>query len=250
MDDSSVGSGSASENESDGDVFEAAKTDLKNVGNLLHSITILNENADCALEKDLKTPYIRINEETKFVKEYKQMSMTLSHLIKVANQKVKFLKKKVTRMESIMEEKDNEIEKIEESHAFALNDLERNCKLHKEDKKLLLPFAFKTVFYTEDMSKAVGGDTKCSTCLQDYSLQCQVAQLSCGHFFHKECALKWMSESKSNCSLCNAHVTGSICGKRRRNQSFLSTVAAIHSRSIQSSASSTLSALELEFSDP
>jgi hypothetical protein len=248
MDDASSGSGS--DTESDGDLFDGAKADLKNVNSLLDTMTILSDHVDSVLEKDLKTPYLRMNEETKFVKEYKVLQSSLSNVIKVAHKKVKFLNKKVTRMESILEEKDAEIEKIEESHAFALNDLERSCKLHKEDKKLLLPFAFKTVFYTEEMSKSVGGDTKCSTCLQDYSLQSLLAELSCGHFFHKECALKWMSESKSTCSLCNSHVTGNVCGKRKRNQSFASIIPAIHSRTTQSSASSTLSALELEFSDP
>ena len=59
MDDASSGSGS--DTESDGDLFDGAKADLKNVGSLLDTMTILSDHVYSVLEKDLKTPYLRMN---------------------------------------------------------------------------------------------------------------------------------------------------------------------------------------------
>jgi hypothetical protein len=213
-------SSSSSDDEgSDADVGAGAKSDVDGVFTLINSVNVLNENVAKKLDKYIKDSlFARFNDNTEFVKDFRLLNATVIHMMSVANNRLSQLKRKVERLESIIEEKNNELEKMEETHAMILNDLERSCRVHREDKKLLLPLAFKTVKYSEPMATFVGGDSKCSTCLMDFSTESQLAELSCGHFFHKDCAIKWMTESKSACSLCNTHVTGksSFLVKRRR----------------------------------
>ena len=212
---------SSSDEGSDADVATGAKSDVDGVSSLINSVNVLNENVENKLNKLLKeSHYLRFKESTDFVKDFRLLNATVNHMINVANNRLKQLKRKVERLELMNDEKINELEKMEETHAMIQNDLERSCRVHREDKKLLLPLAFKTVKYSETMATRVGGDSKCSTCLIDFSTECLLAELSCGHFFHKDCAIKWMTESKSACSLCNTHVTGiakeSLAIKRRR----------------------------------
>jgi len=217
-----MASSSSSDEGSDADVADVAagaKSDVEGVFSLINSVNVLNENVAKKLDKLLKeSSYLRFNDNTDFVKDFRLLNATVNHMISVANNRLRQLKRKVDRLESMNDEKINELEKMEETHAMILNDLERSCRVHREDKKLLLPLAFKTVKYSEPMATFVGGDSKCSTCLTDFSTESQLAELSCGHFFHKDCAIKWMTESKSACSLCNTHVTGksSFVVKRRR----------------------------------
>lgn len=223
----------SSDSESDGDVGVAAKGDLSAVGSLLGSVSVLTETMCKKLNADLKSSsFTRLNEDAEFVKEFRLMNSSVNHLLHVAGKKVRRLGRKIERLESQIEDKDEEIEKIEETHAFVLNDLEQSCKVHKEDKKLLLPLSFKTVPYSMSMSTEVGGDTKCSTCLQDYVENVQIAELSCGHFFHRDCAMKWMTENKSVCSLCKTHVMGkslaALCGKRRRTITSATSATSAH----------------------
>jgi len=219
-----MASSSSSDEGSDADVADVAagaKSDVEGVYSLINSVNVLNENVSKKLDKLLKeSSYLRFNDNTDFVKDFRLLNATVNHMISVANNRLRQLKRKVDRLESMNDEKINELEKMEETHAMIQNDLERSCRMHREDKKLLLQLAFKTVKYSEAMASRVGGDSKCSTCLTEFSTESQLADLSCGHFFHKDCAMKWMTESKSACSLCNTHVTGiskdSLAIKRRR----------------------------------
>ena len=219
----------ASDSESDGDVAFAAKNDVQGLVSLLGSVTVLSENVFKKLNREVKQSiFTRLTEDAEIVKEFRMLHSSMKHIVGIANTKIRKLGRKVERLETAIEEKEEEIEKIEETHVFVLNDLEKMCKIHREDKKLLLPIAFKSVHYTAQMSLTVGGDTKCSTCLQEYSEQSVLAELSCGHFFHKDCAIKWMTESRSACSLCNTHVTGKSTSvfKKRRNQNAMDTSSA------------------------
>ena len=218
----SVSSESECENSDTDELILVTKNDIEGVTSLLHSISVLHESVSKKLKQDIKD-FARITDDAEFVKQFRASSTSIEHIIKVTSSKVRKISKKIDRFQNIIDEKDSEIEKIEENHAFALNDLERSCKIHKEDKKLLLPLSFKTVQYTDEMSKNVGGDTKCSTCLEDFTTKTLLAELSCGHFFHKDCAIKWMSESKSECSLCKTHVTGKISPWKKRKLPFLLT---------------------------
>lgn len=231
----------ASDSESDGDVAAAAKNDVQGVVSLLGSVTVLSDSFLKKLNREIKQSiYSRLTEDAEIVKEFRMLHSSLKHIVGNAMTTIRKLGRKVERLETLIEEKDEEIEKIEETHAFVLNDLEKMCKIHREDKKLLLPIAFKSVNYTAQMSLTVGGDTKCSTCLQEYSEQSVLAELSCGHFFHKDCAIKWMTESRSACSLCNTHVTGKSTSvfKKRRNQNAMDTSSATSTTSTSAPSSS------------
>ena len=230
-----------SDSESDGDVAASAKNDVQGLVSLLGSVTVLSENVFKKLNREVKQSiYTRLTEDAEIVKEFRMLHSSIKHIMGTAMTTIKKLGRKVERLETLIEEKDEEIEKIEETHAFVLNDLEKMCKIHREDKKLLLPIAFKSVNYTSQMSLSVGGDTKCSTCLQEFSEESILAELSCGHFFHKDCAIKWMTESKSACSLCNTHVTGRSASvfKKRRNQTAMDTSSATSATSTSAPSSS------------
>jgi hypothetical protein len=195
---------------SDSELISLTKSEIEGVSSLLQSISVLHENVFKKLKESAR-------EEADLIKQFRVSSTSIDHILKVTLKKVKKVVKNIDKFQIVLDDKDSEIEKIEENHAFVQNDLERSCKIHKEDKKLLLPLSFKIVQYTSLMSNNVGGDSKCSTCLEDYTDTTLLAELGCGHFFHKECALKWMSENKSECSLCKTHVTGktSIWKKRK-----------------------------------
>jgi hypothetical protein len=230
-----------SDSESDGDVAVSAKHDVQGLVSLLGSVTVLSENVFKKLNREVKQSiYTRLTEDAEIVKEFRMLHSSMKHIVGNAMTTIRKLGQKVERLETLIEEKDEEIEKIEETHAFVLNDLEKMCKIHREDKKLLLPIAFKSVYYTSQMSLSVGGDTKCSTCLQEFSEESILAELSCGHFFHKDCAIKWMTESKSACSLCNTHVTGKSASvfKKRRNQTAMDTSSATSATSTSAPSSS------------
>lgn len=44
--------------------------------------------------------------------------------------------------------------------------------------------------------------TSCSICLEDFDLKEKVRVLPCGHLFHTECILPWLTTRVANCPLC------------------------------------------------
>ena len=131
------------------------------------------------------------------------LNTTICQIINLVTVNFNTISKKITQME-------NEIEKLkdqQEETVFEVNNMEQVLKTHVDDKRLLVKFAFKSIKYADFMSLIKGGSSRCSTCLEDFKSTHIIAKLNCGHFFHEECAVKWLSEHKSYCSLCKAHVT-------------------------------------------
>ena len=117
---------------------------------------------------------------------------------------------RIARKSELIEDENEELARAQDSHAFALNNLESTIKIHKDDKKLLVPLAIKNCAYTEAMSTHKGGNTSCSTCLEDFKEGVSLSVLQCGHYFHRTCALKWLIENKSTCSLCKRHIVNPV----------------------------------------
>src|SRR3990167_2531719 len=88
---------------------------------------------------------------------------------------------------------------------FALLDkekviLEEQCVLVSED----------------DIQKAKG--TECSVCLAELDQESQIFQYPhCGHYFHKECIMKWL-EGHSRCPNCRAGVRSGLYRHIERNR--------------------------------
>ena len=47
----------------------------------------------------------------------------------------------------------------------------------------------------------------CIICLED--LECEIIQLDCNHYFHKDCIFKWLNNTKS-CPICRAKINNNL----------------------------------------
>ena len=45
-------------------------------------------------------------------------------------------------------------------------------------------------------------DIACSTCLESFTLDCDVSTTPCGHLFHTKCINKWIKNEKRDCPQC------------------------------------------------
>lgn len=52
----------------------------------------------------------------------------------------------------------------------------------------------------------ISGDAACSICLDDMK-EIEAVCLPCGHIFHTECAMKWLTKRSQCCPLCKRQVT-------------------------------------------
>lgn len=50
--------------------------------------------------------------------------------------------------------------------------------------------------------KQVCHNTMCSICLEDYELKEKLRVLPCGHLYHTECILPWLTTRAANCPMC------------------------------------------------
>lgn len=57
---------------------------------------------------------------------------------------------------------------------------------------------------TEDLK------TKCSICMMNFSKGNKLCKLKCGHSFHKDCIMQWLSEYNYRCPVCRTE-----CGKAK-----------------------------------
>ncbi len=51
-------------------------------------------------------------------------------------------------------------------------------------------------------SKALHCNSTCSICLEDFELKEELRVLPCGHLFHTECIVPWLTTRAANCPLC------------------------------------------------
>ena len=45
-------------------------------------------------------------------------------------------------------------------------------------------------------------DIACSTCLESFTLDCDVSTTPCGHVFHTKCIHKWIKNERRDCPQC------------------------------------------------
>ena len=174
------------------------KGDIKSVQSLVVSMMLVSDDLIARLQNLDKAGVTK----TTIINDSIASTGTLIRLLSIAMKKAD----RISRKSLLIEEENEELERAQESHAMALNTLESVIKTHKDDKKLLVPLSLNMKPYTASMSTKQGGDTKCSTCLEDFKEGANLFVLHCNHYFHAECAIKWLSENKSACSLCKRHI--------------------------------------------
>ena len=195
--------------------------DVKSIQSLIASMMLVSD--------DLITKIQRMNNAgtVNVISESITSSTTVIRLLSIAMKKSIRIANQVITLEEENEELEREKEELErsqENHAIEQNNLESVIKVHTDDKKLLVPLLFENVAYHSFMSMRQGGDTKCSTCLEDFKENEEISILQCKHYFHTTCAIKWLSENKSACSLCKRHITHSGGGGRKRPRSAQSVI--------------------------
>jgi hypothetical protein len=219
--------------------------DVKSIQSLIASMMLVCDDLMTKFQKMDKPGISKAN----IIQEGITSSSTVIRLLSIAMKKsIRIANQSIT-----LEEENDELERSQENHAIEQNNLESVIKVHTDDKKLLVPLVFENVAYHSFMSLRQGGDTTCSTCLEDFKENEEISILQCKHFFHTTCAIKWLSENKSACSLCKRHITHpSGCGggggrKRPRsaqvlgqNQNEMLSVIPISSFSERGEASSVL----------
>ena len=186
------------------------ENEVEKTATLLQSLSLVGDEASTNMDKLKNEIFHRLHGSgTAKAKCDKRaltavsLNTTICQIINLVTVNFNTISKKITQME-------NEIEKLkdqQEETVFEVNNMEQVLKTHVDDKRLLVKFAFKSIKYADFMSLIKGGSSRCSTCLEDFKSTHIIAKLNCGHFFHEECAVKWLSEHKSYCSLCKAHVT-------------------------------------------
>jgi len=203
------------ENNSDGsDEDIDLNGDIKSVQSLVLSMMLVSDDLIARLQK-LDKPGVT---KTTIINDSITSTGTIIRLLSIAIKKAN----RISRKSLLIEEENEELERAQESHAMALNTLESVIKTHKDDKKLLVPLSLNVKPYTASMSTKQGGDTKCSTCLEDFKEGANLFVLQCNHYFHAECAIKWLSENRSACSLCKRHIVDYqiiLKGRKRPRQS-------------------------------
>jgi hypothetical protein len=50
-------------------------------------------------------------------------------------------------------------------------------------------------------------DISCPTCLNPFTLKCDISATHCGHVFHTLCILKWLQTGKKTCPSCRKDCT-------------------------------------------
>ena len=176
--------------------------DVKSIQSLIASMMLVCDDLMTKFQKMDKPGISRAN----IIQEGITSSSTVIRLLSIAMKKsIRIANQSIT-----LEEENDELERSQENHAIEQNNLESVIKVHTDDKKLLVPLVFENVAYHSFMSLRQGGDTTCSTCLEDFKENEEISILQCKHYFHTSCAIKWLSENKSACSLCKRHITHSI----------------------------------------
>ena len=213
-----------SDDESDNDTDIVLKEEMSDVQAMLSSMDIVVVELIKTLNEKhrISSPAGKV-----LVDKCLTSTTTLAHILSISISKSKQIHEKIVNVTEEMEE----IEQTQENHVFELNNLEAIIKTHKDDKKVLVPLTITTTPYSINMLKNRGGESQCSTCLTDFKEGAILAQLQCGHYFHEQCALKWLTENKSVCSLCKQHIVPLLpykidclsslninlnCGRKRR----------------------------------
>ena len=188
--------------------------DVKSIQSLIASMMLVSDDLITKIQKMDKASKANVISEsiTSSTTVIRLLSIAMKKSIRIANQVI------------TLEEENDELERSQENHAIEQNNLESVIKVHTDDKKLLVPLLFENVAYHSFMSMRQGGDTKCSTCLEDFKENEEISILQCKHYFHTTCAIKWLSENKSACSLCKRHITHSGGGGRKRPRSAQSVI--------------------------
>ena len=52
-------------------------------------------------------------------------------------------------------------------------------------------------------------DTACAICIDEYELGEKLRQLPCGHIFHQDCIIPWLTERHASCPLCKYDISQS-----------------------------------------
>ena len=50
-------------------------------------------------------------------------------------------------------------------------------------------------------------DIACPTCLNPFSMYCDISATHCGHLFHTNCVTKWLQTGKKSCPSCRENCT-------------------------------------------
>jgi len=173
--------------------------DVKSIQSLIASMMLVSDDLITKIQRMDKAGISKAN----VISESITSSTTVIRLLSIAMKK----SIRIANQVLTLEEENEELERSQENHAIEQNNLESVIKVHTDDKKLLVPIVFENAAYQSYMSLRPGGDTKCSTCLEDFKENDEISILQCKHFFHTPCAIKWLSENKSACSLCKRHIT-------------------------------------------
>jgi hypothetical protein len=135
------------------------------------------------------------------------ISLTLASRISIKS-------KMIEKVNVQYEESLQQLEKKYDSYLFEKGLMLKLIKTHQDDKKLFIHQLIKISKYSSSMFMSSDSElsynskkiSNCNICLEDFLPDCDIAILQCGHFFHKDCAIEWLSENKSECSHCNNHI--------------------------------------------
>ena len=213
--------------------------DVKSIQSLIASMMLVSDDLITKIQKMDKASKANVISEsiTSSTTVIRLLSIAMKKSIRIANQVI------------TLEEENDELERSQENHAIEQNNLESVIKVHTDDKKLLVPLLFENVAYHSFMSMRQGGDTTCSTCLEDFKENEEISILQCKHYFHTSCAIKWLSENRSACSLCKRHITHSplplLCGLGGRKRPRVAPVAPAQDQTTLNEQSEMLSVLPI-----
>jgi hypothetical protein len=186
------------------------QSDIKRLSSLLSSSILVSNDLIENLERVEKflPDFKLIPKDCILSTETVNRLLTLS--INLAS-RISIKSKMIEKNNAHYEESLQQLEKKYDSYLFEKNLMIQLIKIHQNDKKQFINQFIKTSKYSSSTSIESSTchfkkNTQCNICLEDFLPNCDLAILHCGHYFHKQCAIEWLSENKSECSHCNNHI--------------------------------------------
>jgi hypothetical protein len=197
------------------------QSDIKRLFSLISSSIVVSDDLIEKLERIEKF----LPESKLIPKDCIIATGTVNRLLNISlnlASKISVKSKMIEKINVQYEESLQQLEKKYDSYLFEKSILLKLIKTHQEDKKHFVKQFIQTGNYSSSMTIAEELSTNttnttntkntikkishCNICLEDLLPNCDLAILQCGHFFHKDCAIEWLSENKSECTHCNKHI--------------------------------------------
>lgn len=116
--------------------------------------------------------------------------------------------------EDILASSPNDRDWLDNDNSFSST--EANEPPHGHGDSLSSPTKASLPIYWNVRLRAVDqGNNECPVCASEFEVNDAVALLPCGHYFCKDCMMKWMTYEKCTCPLCRHDLQASATARRR-----------------------------------